>query len=322
MGTVMRFDIRYHMRFRYDSPVREAHNEIRVRPADLPQQRLLAHRLTTDPSARVLSFVDYFGTTVQHVGHVLEHDHLEIIAEAAVETRERSDAGNAPIGAIGADSFSLKHAEYLRPSPHVEWTDDIADLARASIVGCTDVRSAVDSVVASVRSNLTYRRGVTQIGTGLVDLLDIGGGVCQDFTHLTIGMLRALGVPARYVSGYLFAADETDLESGDDPHVVVQTHAWVEAAIPGGDWFGVDPTNHHPVGDRHVTIGFGRDYDDVAPVRGVYLGDATPEVDATVEIRRMEPMAKVLSDRPSRRRPVSRPMAPPMIEHHTGQQQQ
>ncbi len=173
-----------------------------------------------------------------------------------------------------------------------------------------------------MRNTLTYRRGVTQIGTGLTDLLDLGGGVCQDFTHLTIGMLRSVGIPARYVSGYLFAADETDLAVGDDPHVVVQTHAWVEAAIPGGGWVGVDPTNDHPVGDRHVTIGFGRDYDDVAPVRGVYLGGATPEVEATVEIRRMEPMAKVLSDRAPRRRHDLKTLPAPMVEHHVEPQQQ
>lgn len=323
----MRLDIRYRMWFRYDAMVREAHNEIRVRPRDRPEQRLLDHRLTTAPAARVLSFTDYWGTTVDCFGHTAEHDQLEIIAESSVETRPRSPVATAPMEALRDPGFALAHAEMLGPSPHVEWDDDIAALAAEATAGAGDVKEAVAAAVTAARSRLEYRRGSTRIGIPLPELVAGGGGVCQDFAHLTIGLLRAAQIPARYVSGYLFAADETDGGddgeggNGGDDIVEVQTHAWVEAAVPGEGWHPVDPTNDRPVGERHVVIGAGRDYDDVAPVRGVYQGDALPEVVTTVEIRRMEPVERTLTERP-RRRGLIQVTAPAPPDPIIGHQQQ
>ncbi len=325
----MRLDIHYRMQFNYDAPVREAHNELRVRPQDLPQQRLLAHRLTSNPLSRVLSFTDYWGTTVDHLGVVFEHNRFEIVAEAAVETRPHSDEANAPISALNDDEFRQAGAEFLTASPHVEWNEEIASIARDAISGSSDVAGAVAALVTATRDVLSYQRDSTHIGISLADLVDSGRGVCQDFAHLNIGLLRAAGIPARYVSGYLFAADETNL--GPDPSdegsqtVEVQTHAWVEAALPDGPWLPVDPTNDQPVGERHVVIGFGRDYDDVAPVRGVYSGAGVPEVEATVQMRRMEPIERTMTTRPRRRSgsssfTITRP--PLDVEQQQQQQQQ
>lgn len=297
----MRLDIRYDMRFAYSEPVREAHNEVRVRPRDLPEQRLLAYRLTTLPTTRVLSFTDYWGTTVEHFGHVLPHDHLEIIAESAVETRPRPDIGSAPLASMD-DDFAVRHLEYLSPSPHVQWDGALRALALDAMERIEDAQEAIAAAVDLTRRHLTYERDSTRIGISLEALLDGGLGVCQDFAHLTIGFLRAAGIPARYVSGYLFASDETDPDAEETEHTVqVQTHAWVEAAIAGEGWWAVDPTNDQLVGERHVVVGYGRDYDDVAPVRGVYVGDVNPIVEASVEMRRMEPVERTLSDRPRRR---------------------
>ena len=137
--------------------------------------------------------------------------------------------------------------------------------------------------------------------------------MCQDYAHLTIGLLRLSGVPARYVSGYLFAVDETAPNGVVDDHgavvpdaVTVQTHAWVEAWLPGDRWLAVDPTNDQPVGHQHVIIGFGRDYDDVAPVRGIYSGPGRPTVDATVEIRHMEAVERTMTPQTHARRPDRR----------------
>lgn len=317
----MRLDIRYRMWFRYDAMVREAHNEIRVRPLDRPEQRLLDHRLTTAPAARVLSFTDYWGTTVDCFGHTAEHDQLEIIAESSVETRPRAPVTTAPMEALRGPDFALAHAEMLGPSPHVEWDADIAALAAESTAGAGDVKEAVAAAVAAARSRLEYRRGSTRIGIPLPELMAGGGGVCQDFAHLTIGLLRSAQIPARYVSGYLFAADETEGGGEGEDIVEVQTHAWVEAAVPGEGWHPVDPTNDRPVGERHVVIGTGRDYDDVAPVRGVYQGDALPEVVTTVEIRRMEPVERTLTERP-RRRGLIQITAPAPPDPIIGHQQQ
>ena len=317
----MRFDIRYRMVFSYEQPVREAHNELRVRPKDLPGQRLLAHRLTCDPPARILSFPDYWGTNVDHLGVVGEHDELEIVAEAAVETRYMEE----PVVGAGPhpsdDDHPLDNTELLTPSPHVAWNDEIHSIAGDAVAGTDDPIDRVQALVAATRQILVYERNSTRIGIGLDELVAGGTGVCQDYAHLTIGLLRSVGVPARYVSGYLFAADETNPEHRAEL-VTVQTHAWVEAALPDGQWLAVDPTNDRPVGQDHVVIGYGRDYDDVAPVRGVYAGLGVPTVDATVEIRRMEPVERTMTPRPRRHlRPVPYLRVPDDFEAQQQQQQ-
>ena len=139
-----------------------------------------------------------------------------------------------------------------------------------------------------VGNRLSYQPGTTEIGQPITDVLATGVGVCQDYAHLAVALCRSIGIPARYVSGYLFSSsDRTGSIDGD--LVRVQTHAWFEAAVPGLGWLPLDPTNLLAVGHQHVKIGHGRDYDDVPPLRGVYSGPGTPEVDASVEIRRMDP---------------------------------
>ncbi len=314
----MRLDIRYRMLFQYDSPVREAHNELRVRPKDTLGQRLLAHRLSCDPACRILSFTDYWGTTVEHLGIMGEHDRLEIVAEAAVETRDHDDPATYPIHPDDGD-HPLDNLELLSPSPHVQWDDGLRALAREAVAGHGggqpgDPEATVAAAVAATRQILTYEKNSTRIGIPLAELVASGAGVCQDYAHLTIGLLRLVGVPARYVSGYLFAVDETapgqTTPDGLGPaaldSVSVQTHAWVEAWLPGDRWLAVDPTNDQPVGHQHVIIGVGRDYDDVAPVRGIYSGAGLPSVDATVEIRQMEAVERTMTPQPQNRRPDRR----------------
>lgn len=323
----MRLDIRYRMVFRYDAPVREANNELRVRPKDTIGQRLLAHRLTCDPPCRILSFTDYWGTTVEHLGVLGEHNRFEIVAEAAVETRDRDDPALDPIHPDDGD-HPLDNIELLTPSPHVRWDDELESVARDATSGSGDSESAVIAIMAATRQLLTYERNSTRIGISLPELVAGGKGVCQDYAHLTIGLLRAAGIPARYVSGYLFAADETATESEaddgtiDEGSVTVQTHAWVEAWLPGDRWMAIDPTNDRTVGHHHVIIGVGRDYDDVAPVRGVYAGGGRPEVEATVEIRRMQPVERTMTPKPRRAARTAPYLASDFDSRRSQQQQQ
>jgi len=294
---------------------------MRVRPKDMVSQRVLAHRLTCDPPARILSFTDYWGTTVDHLGLVFEHDHLEVVAEAAVETREYQAPADGPVEALRDPEFQLDHAELLAPSSHVRWDHNIASVAHQAEQEADDVVSLVHGTVAATRSLISYERNSTRIGIPLTELVEGGRGVCQDYAHLNIALLRSVGVPARYVSGYLFAVDET--KADDHAEIVaVQTHAWVQAFLPSGEWLSVDPTNDQEVGERHVVIGFGRDYDDVAPVRGVYAGDGKPSVDASVEMRRMEPVERTMSAAPRRRWKHSHTIAPAAVQSQQQQQQQ
>ena len=359
----MRLDIAYRLHFSYAETVSESQNEIRVRPRDDLSQRVLSYRLTTTPATRVLQTRDYFGTTVDHLGVRVPHDDLLVVAEASVET---TPAGNGPMPVscerLRDQQFANSHIEYLAPSLHVQWGDligQVTDWAVNSVAD--DVCERVRAIIAAVPTVLTYERGSTSIGVTLEELVDGGRGVCQDFAHLAVGMLRCTGIPARYVSGYLFAVDETAPDNagatgahsadgvepaaahpdgaGDDfsgehmfvpahtdaepAAVSVQTHAWIEAAIPGFGWYALDPTNGGIVGERHVVIGHGRDYNDVAPVRGVFNGSADAEVDAEVIIA--QPTAPVsMVTEPIRRqaRVAVSPPAEASAPQQAAQQQQ
>ena len=320
----MRLDIAYRLHFTYAEPVSESQNEIRVRPRDDLRQQVLSYRLTTTPATRVLQTRDYFGTTVDHLGIRGSHDDLLVVAEASVETSP-TDGAPAPVSCerLGDQQFVNQHVEYLAPSQHVHWGELVDEVASWAVRGAADdVSERVLAVAQAVPTVLAYERGSTSIGVTLEELIDGGRGVCQDFAHLAVGMLRCIGIPARYVSGYLFALDETRLDEGSDDGgpaagteapdtgadggshglvgedvfaperataatptaISVQTHAWIEAAVPGYGWHALDPTNGGSVSERHVVIGYGRDYNDVPPVRGVFNGTADAKVDAEVII--------------------------------------
>ena len=285
----MRLGIAYRMHFRYSEAVTESQNEVRVRPVDDEYQRVLSYRLTSRPRVQVLPVPDYWGTTVEYLGVRTPHTELELVAESTVETRPRPAPGETVAVAKLADAgFRTAHLEFLGSSRHVhtERGDAVAQRAASAVAGASSVQRMVEAVIAEVRGILAYRQGTTDIGVTLAELLEGGAGVCQDFAHLATGMLRSAGVPARYVSGYLFAADETALDAATADVVSVQTHAWIEAALPGWGWWALDPTNGGEVGERHVVIGRGRDYGDVPPVRGAFTGSGTAEVDAEVVIGR------------------------------------
>ena len=298
----MRFDIRYRMAFDYDSAISESQNEIRVRPLDADHQRVISYRLSTDPAGRQLSMRDYWGTTVDHVGYRPWHRSFEVVAEAAVETSpRRAVESDPPVSMLADDEWRLSTLEYLEPSDLAPIDDTVTEFAEAAADGQTTVVSLVEAMVAAVRERVAYEGGSTEIGDSPADVLEGGRGVCQDYAHLTIAALRAVGVPARYVSDYLFAQDETTLIDDGSDAVRVQTHAWVEAAIPGHGWWAVDPTNGGVVGERHVDIGHARDYGDVPPVRGVFVGDATATVDAEVVIAKLAPLVRTVTSDPIRR---------------------
>ena len=322
----MRLDIRYRMHFQYSEAVWESQNEVRVRPRNDETQRVLSSWLTPKPPVRVFGAVDYWGTAVDHLGIRTPHTALEIVAEASVETwPRRTPIPDAAVEELSTQDFRAAHFEFLEPSEHVRWEpgDDVARRAAVATWGAASVSDLVTAVEAEVRRALAYETDTTDIGVSLAELLEGGAGVCQDFAHLAIGMLRSVGVPARYVSGYLFAADETALDAEVADIVSVQTHAWVEAAVPGAGWHAFDPTNGTAVGERHVVIGCGRDYDDVPPVRGTFMGSATADVDAEVVIgRHAAEAAEVVTDHHSRPRLLAYDDPVKRREHQHQQQQQ
>lgn len=284
----MRFEISYRMAFEYENVIRHSQNEVRAAPVTDDHQLLLSYRFHTVPSARVLSFTDYWGTRVDSYGIREPHVAIEIWAESAVETRPRSlVASSRPLLSLLEESFSGPLWEYLQTSRHTEVGDRVRGwVAELQERSGDDVVELVLAIHRATHRALRYEPGATRIGITAEDVLEGAAGVCQDYAHLAVAACRVVGIPARYVSGYFFATDDRTGEiSGDTASV--QTHAWFEAAVPGVGWLALDPTNALPVGERHVTIARGRDYDDVPPIRGVYAGAARGTVDAGVEMRRM-----------------------------------
>jgi len=294
----VRLDIRYRSTFTYDDLVRESQNELRACPTSDAYQHLVSYRVTTSPISKVSTFIDYWGTRVDSFGHRSPHIALEVMAVATVETQSRPlFTVSSHRSALDDPAFRDEHAEYLQPSPHANWGPVVAEAARnqAELVG-PDTVSTVLALHRLVGTSLLYTPGATSVGISVERVLAEGQGVCQDFAHLAVALCRSQGIPARYVSGYLFTRDETtnldpsddsDGDFGDDDTVVVQTHAWFEAAVPGFGWMALDPTNQQAVGARHVKIGHGRDYDDVQPLRGVFSGQALAVVEPHVEIKRL-----------------------------------
>jgi transglutaminase-like putative cysteine protease len=283
------FEIRYTSLFRYPQPVWDSHNVLCACPCSDERQMLLSYRVALDPIARVVSYPDYFGTRVDLFGVAAPHRALEVSAETRVAVYEAQRA--APPDAMGSladPEFAAEHWEYLMPSAHVEPCESVAREAREVAGGVVSDAAALGSALAEhVTRTFRYVPGSTRIGIEVAELQRSRRGVCQDYAHYLIALCRALGLPARYVSGYLFASRGDDASSPDAAEVQVQTHAWVEIAIPGAGWWPLDPTNRVDVAARHVKIGHGRDYDDVLPLRGLYHGPFQHELEVTVRMRRL-----------------------------------
>ncbi len=286
----MRLDIRYMTRFDYTHPVRESANELRACPTSDHRQQLLSYRVVTTPSSRVQSSIDYWGTRVDAFGIRVPHTSLEIIAEAVVDTSPTPHLVASPrLWQLQDPDFRDEHTEYLGRTPHTDWGPGIEQEARRRVeaVG-DDVVGATLALHRAVGTTLTYAPGTTYVGVHIEEVLQRREGVCQDFAHLVIALCRSMGIPARYVSGYLFTVDDSTGADSDVDVVDVQTHAWVEVAIPGVGWWSLDPTNQTEVGERHVKIGHGRDYDDIPPLKGAFSGPPEHELEVQVQMRRMQ----------------------------------
>jgi transglutaminase-like putative cysteine protease len=282
----MRFALRYHAEYRYSQPVFDQHNVLRVKPTTTPLQRVRNFRLTLEPSARTRSYADYFGTESIEWGVPGEHDRLAITADAEVTTEA---PGEPPAGgweAVRPPLYTDAGGEFLLSTGDEPQNGALGDLIED--VRGADPRSTLKRICELIPDRFEYRPGATFVGSTVDDLLEGGGGVCQDFVHLALILLRRHGIAARYVSGYLFAAPE----DGGADSVEVDTHAWLEALLPGThdagpQWVGADPTNRRLAGQEHVKIGHGRFYGDVPPIKGVYRGAAEAEHEVKVTMTRL-----------------------------------
>jgi transglutaminase-like putative cysteine protease len=287
----MHFAIRFLTEYVYDAPVSDNLNALRVRPATTSTQRCDEFTVRIEPEARVGRHSDYFGTEVLEFGIVRPHTRMSIDVRARVVTADPPDPPDAGWPALGTEAYAEAAGEYLLPAvddPDSEAVDELRDTVHADTPLAT-----LQRLCDLIPDRYEYRPGVTYVGSTVEEFLAAGAGVCQDYVHLGLIMLRRNGIAARYVSGYLWAAPA----DGGDDSVEVETHAWIEALLPSANgrgepvWVGADPTNRRLAGERHVKIGHGRHYADVPPVRGVYQGTAGSQLDASVHMTRLDPQA-------------------------------
>jgi transglutaminase-like putative cysteine protease len=285
------FAIRYLTEYRYDEPVTDNLNALRVRPATNSSQRCDEFHTRIEPEARVSRHLDYFGTEVIEFGIPTSHENLTIDVRARVVTSEPPDPPEGSWESLQSAPYIDAAGEFALP-----WQDQPTIAGLDELVSGLDCDSPLETLQAlceAIPDRFEYRPGATYVGSTINDLLQAGAGVCQDFVHLSLVLLRRQGIAARYVSGYLWAAPE---EGGNDS-LEVDTHAWVEALLPGSDghgepvWVGADPTNRRLTGETHVKIGHGRFYNDVSPVKGLYMGGTNAELSASVTMSRLDPQA-------------------------------
>jgi transglutaminase-like putative cysteine protease len=277
--------------FAYDGPVSESYNELRLRPMHDERQSCLSFRITTVPHANGASFRDSYGNSVYQFNVIPEHRGLRIEAESIVLTHEvpENSAETLSFAELNAqrDDLYEEYFEFIAPSayvPHLPVLREFIEAADATAGG--GVRAFVQQLSDLIHNRFQYLQGATHVHSSIADSLSIGAGVCQDFAHLLLGAVRMRGLPARYVSGYLVPSRSEIPESKQEEVIGGQaSHAWAEVLIPGSGWIAFDPTLGGPVGLRHVRLAYGRDYGDVAPVRGVYKGHAGQSLSVDVRVR-------------------------------------
>jgi transglutaminase-like putative cysteine protease len=287
----MHYAIRYMSEYRYDAPVTDNLNALRVKPATTSSQRCDEFHTRIEPEARVSRYLDYFGTEVLEFGIPTSHRELAIDVRTRVVTSEPAlpeSGGWESLRGIAYEDAAGEFALPWQDQPAIVGLGELEEAMRAE-----GPLQALERLCELIPDRFEYRPGATYVGSSVGDLLRAGAGVCQDYVHLALILLRRAGIAARYVSGYLWSAGE----DGGTDSVEVDTHAWLEALLPGTNgrgepvWVGADPTNRRLAGETHVKIGHGRFYADVAPVKGLYLGGATSDLTAAVTMSRLDPQS-------------------------------
>lgn len=277
-----RLRIKHVTGFHYDGEVTASYNEARMLPASSDGQLVLYSNIEILPISSSHSYVDYWGTRVTSFEIITPHSELSLTATSLVEVRQRDHPDHRLTWESLADEIekATSYVEQLEQTPRTRPPAEVVQIARDIVATAATPCEAALQISQAIGDRIEYMSGVTGVHTTAAEAWEQKRGVCQDITHLAIGALRSVGIPARYVSGYLHP--QPDAAIGQT--VAGESHAWVEWFC--GDWRGFDPTNLIDIGDRHVTVGRGRDYNDVAPLRGVYAGPYGSKLFVTVEITR------------------------------------
>jgi transglutaminase-like putative cysteine protease len=296
-----RYAVRHETAYAYSEAVPVCHNVVHLVPRDLPGQRLLFTDLVIEPSpADVSTHVDFFGNTVGIFSIDEPHDRLVVTARSRVEVdppRDWRSFAETPWETLrdrlarGADPAALEAGQFAFDSPFVRGAPQLAAWAAASFTPSRPWAEAVVDLTRRIHREFTYDPTATTTSTPVEDVFALRRGVCQDFAHLQIACLRSLGLAARYVSGYLSNERREQGTAGTGPNDAGMvgadaSHAWLACWDGADGWLDVDPTNDCVAGPLHITVGWGRDYADVSPVKGVCVGGGMHRMDVAVHVAR------------------------------------
>jgi len=275
----------------YENPVLHGHHLAHLKPRATPNQYVAHYELSVSPepsSSHML--VDYFGNNIHHFEVLSPHDRLEVVSKTELEVVvPLSHAEVAPITwdqfaeQVRVEASLVGVQEYCFDSPLVRAHSSLREYASTTFTPGRDLKAAVIEFNARIHAEFKYEPASTDISTPLATVLREKRGVCQDFAHVAVGCLRSLGLPARYVSGYL----ETQPPPGKERLVGADaSHAWAATYLPGYGWLDFDPTNNVLPTERHVTVAWGRDFSDVSPLKGVVLAGGAHRVTVGVDVER------------------------------------
>ncbi len=267
----MKLEIVHSTRYRYSSPIAETVMEVRLRPMDGNGQRCLDFRLELSHGAAPRDYRDGYGNNVHYFNVVRPHSGLSVISRSTVETGLPADL----------DTGEELVQDFLRFRSPVKDVEGVRELARRHAIADpsspASIEQSLDELTVSINREFAYDQTVTNVYSVVDDVLKLRAGVCQDFAHLFIAVARTMGVPARYVSGYIHLRGERSSFTA--------SHAWAEAWVPGRGWIGFDATHPVRTTPHHVRLAVGRDYTDAAPTRGVYVGSAGSTMTISVKTR-------------------------------------
>jgi len=291
----MKFTITHKTSYSYGEGVSLCQNLLRLHPRDHVWQKCVRHELaiTPNPSSQS-SHVDFFGNHVTWISLDEHHSEFNICAtsEVHVETRPEIDVATSMpwervrdlLGA-SPEPTHIEARQYVFDSPHVMTAGDLADYALVSFTPGRPLLEAAQDLTERIHREFKFLPGSTDLGTTPMEVLRMRRGVCQDFAHLQLGCLRSIGLPARYVSGYLVTRPPPG-----QPRLVGAdvSHAWVSVFEPAFGWVDFDPTNGVRPSDHHITIAWARDYNEISPVRGITVGGASHQLGVAVDVAPMD----------------------------------
>jgi transglutaminase-like putative cysteine protease len=297
-----RFNIRHVTRFSYHEPVRDSANQIMLYPIRDEYQETIQHTLTISGNPPLSTYVDHYGNEVGTFTHPFPHIELVIDSNLTIVTRARTIPEDSMPAAsqwqqldkLGGD---LSFIDFLRPEAFKHHTD-VQKLITAAACRERTPLQVVRNFSDYVYKNFKYQKGITTVETTLDEIWELKTGVCQDFAHMLLYILRAVGIPSRYVSGYI-CPRTTELRGEG------ATHAWVESYIPELGWIGIDPTNARIADDAYVRLAIGKNFNDCSPVKGTYRGTSGHLLDVTVTVQYDD--GRVRKDHSEAEEPASEP---------------